>query len=85
MNIEPEVGLAKVPITWSNVDFPLPEAQTIPNNYPCCTFRETPANARTGGGPGYSFTTFCSINAFCSHEAMPFSSFTLELLLAFQR
>ena len=38
---EPVVGLLRVPITWSKVDFPLPEAPTIPRNSPCSTESDT--------------------------------------------
>ena len=52
INSEPPLGRVRVPIMWSKVVFPLPDAPMMPTNSPFLTEIEILDKALTGGVPG---------------------------------
>ena len=48
----PTVGRSSVPMTFSSVDLPDPDAPTIATSSPRSTVRDTSSRACTGGEPG---------------------------------
>src|SRR5690606_37771445 len=55
----PLSGLSNRPMTFSNVDLPLPDGPQTHENSPLCTSRDTPCMARTAACPSpYDLLTF---------------------------
>ena len=63
MNIEPLLGVERVPIMCKSVVFPLPEDPMIPNNSPVNIEIDTSERAWTVGGPGYTLLIASNLNA----------------------